>query len=86
MEKCGASQRLMGTKTGWPRILDRLILICMVEVKCCVGCQRKCRMIPDKQEGQNKNRDKLYTTPAHIGRGEMTPSSSALDISPNAIP
>jgi hypothetical protein len=64
LEKCGASQRLMGTKTGWPRILDRLILICMVGAKCCVGCQRKCkwlRMILDKQEGQDKNMDNLYS-------------------------
>lgn len=45
LEKCRASQRLMGTKTGWPRILDRLILICMVKVKCCVGCQRKCKSL-----------------------------------------
>lgn len=72
LEKCRASQRLMGTKTGWPRILDRWILICMVKVKCCVGCQRKCRRlrtILDKQKGQNRNKGNLHYAPTHVLRG-----------------
>lgn len=67
----------MGTKTDWPRILDRLILICMVKVKCYVGCQRKykcLRIIVDKQEGQNRNRGNLCSLPAHVLRGEMVTS------------
>lgn len=51
----------------------------MVKVKCCVGCQRKCRRLRavDKQKGQNRNKGNLHYAPTHVPEGDMVTSSGA---------